>query len=110
VEEIAKALPGIPVCRITVEAPETAAAMAAARSLMDIFGACGFPSRIVKGAPRGETSVHLQSGSENAATALAVQSAFIRGGFGATLLIMNEAPRGELWIALSERGLLGAQK
>lgn len=105
-DRIASALRGVTVCNINIMAPDTPAAQSAARRLLEIFGSVGFPGKIVMGpAPLVASSLELQSNCQNAAAALAVQTALHDGGFRAPLLIDDRVPVEAILICLGRRGL-----
>ena len=105
-DKIASTLRGVAGCNINIMAPDTPAAQAAAKRLLDIFGSCGFPGEIVTGTNDPLTSsLELQSNCQNAAAALAVQTALHDGGFRAPLLIDDRVPTEAILICLGRRGL-----
>jgi hypothetical protein len=106
VDKIASALMGVAGCNINIMAPDTPAAQAAAKRLLDIFGSCGFSGQIIT-APNVPlaSSLELQSHCQNAAAALAVQTALHDGGFPAPLLIDDRLPIEAILICVGRRGL-----
>lgn len=105
-DKIASALRGVACCNLNIMTPDTPAAQAAARRLMDIFGSVGFPGQIINTTTTTLTqSLELQSNCQNAATALAIQTALHDGGFRAPLLIDDRVPVDAILICLGRRGL-----
>ena len=105
-DKIASALRGVAGCNINIMAPDTPAAQAAAKRLLDIFGSCGFPGQIITGSNAPiSASLELQSHCHNAAAALAIQTALHDGGFRAPLLIDDHVPIEAILICLGRRGL-----
>jgi hypothetical protein len=92
------------VCKVRIHAPETEAAMRTAHNLLRIFGECGFPSAI-RTTERPAAVLHVESHLINAPMALAIQSAFRRGGFDAVLSVEEAVNPGEILIWLGPEGL-----
>jgi hypothetical protein len=94
------------VCNVNILAPDTPAAQSAARRLLEIFGSVGFPGQIIsRPTVPLSTSLELQSNCQNAAAALALQTALHDGGFRVPLLIDDRVPVEAVLVCLGRRGL-----
>jgi hypothetical protein len=90
VDRIRTALKGTRACRVEIRTARDESAKSFAHRLARIFDSCAYHTRIIDDPDSGREGVHLKTHPKNAASALAIQSAFHGASIDCLLSVDNK--------------------